>query len=69
MAKLTFRTEKCKGCGLCVSACSKHLLAISSEIINKSGHYVAYMTDQEACTACCNCALMCPDCVIRIEKE
>ncbi|MBQ4473089.1 MAG: 4Fe-4S binding protein, partial [Lachnospiraceae bacterium] len=24
MAKLTFRTDECKGCGLCVDACPKH---------------------------------------------
>ena len=68
MAKLTFKTENCKGCGLCVSACSKKLLAISSEIINQKGHYVAYLTDQEACNGCANCATMCPDCVIRVER-
>ena len=29
MAKLTFREDVCKGCGLCVSVCPKKILALS----------------------------------------
>ncbi|MBO7349181.1 MAG: 4Fe-4S binding protein, partial [Spirochaetales bacterium] len=28
MAKVTFNEDICKGCGLCVDACPKHILAI-----------------------------------------
>ena len=35
MAKLTFKTDICKGCGLCVNACPKHLLMIAKDKINK----------------------------------
>ena len=28
MATVTFLTDVCKGCGLCVSACPKHIVAI-----------------------------------------
>ncbi|MBR0113630.1 MAG: 4Fe-4S binding protein, partial [Firmicutes bacterium] len=38
MAKLTFETERCKGCGLCTTACPKGLLVISDTKINKKGH-------------------------------
>ena len=34
MAKLTFNTDLCKGCGLCVDACPKHCLAISTDTRN-----------------------------------
>ena len=27
------------------------------------------MTDQEKCIACAMCAMMCPDVVIKVEKE
>ena len=68
MAKLTFKTDLCKGCGLCVDACPKHLLQLSKDIINIKGHHPAEITDEEACVACASCAMMCPDCIIKIEK-
>ena len=68
MAKLTFDTDLCKGCGLCVSACPKQILAISKDKINVKGHHPAEMLDQDKCIACAFCATMCPDCVITVEK-
>lgn len=68
MAKVTFKTDLCKGCGLCVEACPKHILAISKDKINQKGYYPAVMTDQESCIACAFCATMCPDCIITVEK-
>ena len=68
MAKVTFRTDLCKGCGLCVSACPKGILAIDAEQINKKGYSPAVMTDQEQCIGCAFCATMCPDCIITVEK-
>ena len=67
MAKITFNTEGCKGCGLCVLACPKKLLQISS-VSNKNGYFVAEITDQNACVGCASCAVMCPDCVITVER-
>ena len=68
MARVTFNTDNCKGCGLCVDACPKHLLQLSRDRINKKGHHPAEITDQEACVGCTSCAIMCPDCIITIEK-
>jgi len=68
MAKLTFKTDNCKGCGLCVNACPKHLLRISEEKINLKGHHPAEITDMEACVGCAACAIMCPDCIIKVER-
>ena len=68
MAKLTFKTDSCKGCGQCVDACPKHLLRISADKINKKGHHPAEITDQTACIACAFCATMCPDCIITVER-
>lgn len=68
MAKLTFETDLCKGCGLCVDACPKQILKIDRETINQKGHSPAKMTDESACTGCGSCAMMCPDCVITVER-
>ncbi|MBP0990710.1 MAG: 4Fe-4S dicluster domain-containing protein [Oscillospiraceae bacterium] len=68
MPKVTFKTDICKGCGLCVTACPKQIIAISKDKINKKGHFPAEMTDQSKCIGCAFCATMCPDCVITVEK-
>ncbi len=68
MAKVTFLTDLCKGCGLCVEACPKHILAIARDKINKKGYSPAEMTDQSQCIGCAFCATMCPDCIITVEK-
>ena len=67
MAMIKFRRERCKGCGMCVSACPKGLLAVSSKI-NRAGYPVAHINDMKACTGCALCAEMCPDVVITVFK-
>ena len=68
MPKVSFRTDLCKGCGLCVGACPKKIIVISKEKINIKGHHPAEITDQSSCIACAFCATMCPDCVIKVER-
>jgi len=69
MNKVTFNTERCKGCGLCIEACPKKILEIAKDVLNAKGYHPARMTDQEKCIACAMCAMMCPDCVIKVEKD
>lgn len=68
MAKVTFNSDLCKGCGLCVAACPKGLLAIDDKSLNTKGYNFAVITDAQACTGCASCAMMCPDCVITVER-
>ena len=68
MAKLTFDVDRCKGGGLCVTACPKKILAISKSKLNHKGHAPVECTDPAACVGCASCALMCPDCVITVER-
>ena len=68
MAKLTFKTDLCKGCGLCVEVCPKKILIISKDKINKKGHSPVEITDQDKCIGCAFCATMCPDCIITVER-
>ncbi len=67
MAKVTILADRCKGCGLCVDACPKKILALAKEINTKGYHPVA-MGDAEKCIGCAFCARMCPDSVITVEK-
>ncbi len=67
MATVTFNESICKGCGLCVTACPKHIVVLKKEL-NVKGYHPAGVTDAESCIGCAFCATMCPDCVITVEK-
>lgn len=69
MNKVTFASDLCKGCGLCVLACPKQIIKLDTAILNKKGYHPAAMTDQDKCIACALCATMCPDVVITVEKN
>jgi 2-oxoglutarate ferredoxin oxidoreductase subunit delta len=68
MAKLTFKTDACKGCGLCVDACPKGVLRLAPDQINKKGHHPVEAANPDACVGCAFCAMMCPDCIITVER-
>ena len=68
MAKLTFKEDLCKGCGLCITACPKKILALSKTKLNHKGHTPVECTDEKACVGCASCAMMCPDTAITVEK-
>lgn len=68
MAKVTFREDRCKGCGLCISVCPKKIIIENQERINAKGYYPAEVVDMEKCIGCAFCATICPDCVIQVEK-
>lgn len=67
MPKLTFEEERCKGCGLCINACPKKILALSDKI-NRRGYRPVECKEIANCIACAFCARMCPDAVITVEK-
>ncbi len=68
MAKVTIDKDACKGCGLCVTACPKNIVALSKTNINAKGYYPVEITDMTLCIGCANCAKMCPDFVLTVEK-
>ena len=68
MIKVTIYEDQCKGCGLCVRACPKNVLALSTTHLNAKGYYPSEVVRQDACIACKSCALTCPDVAIEIEK-
>ena len=63
--KPDINSERCKGCGLCVTACPESILELS-ETFNKQGHHYAACVDPDRCTACMFCAIICPDSAIEI---
>ena len=68
MNKVSFKRNLCKGCGLCVTACPKKLIALDTKTVNAKGYHAAEITNQAECIACAMCARMCPDLVITVEK-
>ena len=68
MARITVDDHFCKGCGLCVDACTLHLMELDATRITAKGYHPAHCTDQEACICCSSCATMCPDVAIKIVK-
>jgi len=58
--------QKCKGCELCTTACKEQALSLSETINIKGYHYI--IANNDACTGCVNCALVCPDAVITVYR-
>ena len=58
----------CKGCGLCVSVCPKHVLEISKKV-NAKGYFPAFQARPQDCVRCALCCTMCPDVAIPITAE
>lgn len=68
MAKIEVNVAKCKGCGLCLTACPFHLLEMSKEF-NSFGNYYPIQNNPEKCIGCALCGVMCPDLCISVYKE
>ncbi|MCL2170837.1 MAG: 4Fe-4S binding protein [Defluviitaleaceae bacterium] len=68
-ARLTFDDAACKGCDLCIVACPFKILELDLSRVNAKGYNVAHCTDISKCTACAICARICPDSVIKVERD
>lgn len=67
--RVTFLQERCKGCGLCTVGCPVKIVLLDTQKINLKGYHPATIHEIDKCIGCCNCALMCPDCVITVERD
>ena len=63
---LAIAGDRCKGCGLCVDVCPKHVLELDNSIVNALGYHPIRLTDAAACTSCALCARICPDAVYSV---
>ncbi|BCR36471.1 4Fe-4S binding protein [Mariniplasma anaerobium] len=64
---LTFNDKDCKGCELCTSACPVDILYLDKNRMNEKGYHLISVTDMDKCIGCANCAIICPDSVIKVE--
>jgi len=64
--RVEIEIQKCKGCELCTVACKEGALSLS-ETINAKG-YRCVIANNDVCTGCVNCALVCPDAVITVYR-
>lgn len=62
MSKLIIRTNRCKGCNVCVAFCPKKVLALDT--LGK-----IYAVDENSCIQCGQCELRCPDFAIRVASK
>lgn len=66
--RITVNKEICKGCGLCIWACPKKIMALDESQINSAGYSPSICIREEECIACATCARVCPDVAITVEK-
>jgi 2-oxoglutarate ferredoxin oxidoreductase subunit delta len=68
--KVVIDELRCKGCGLCATACPHGLIRMSDKL-NRQGFLPAVISDedQEKCVSCAMCARICPDVAITVFKE
>ncbi len=60
--------QRCKGCGVCVSACPLNVLSLAHEVNDKGYNYVE-MVDSDKCTGCASCGFICPDSCIKVYRQ
>ena len=64
--KVEINIERCKGCELCAVECKEKALSLGESINIKGYRYI--IADNDLCTGCINCALVCPDAVITVYR-
>lgn len=64
--RLIIDKDFCKGCALCVTACPKDVLAMSTNL-NRKGVRIVAANKPESCIGCRQCADICPEAAIEIE--
>ena len=61
-------TDRCKGCALCVSACTQGVIVLANRV-NVHGYPYVEPTQIDKCTGCTSCAIVCPDACITVYRQ
>jgi len=65
--RIKINTERCKGCGLCITVCPQKGIVLSKHP-NKHGYFPAQANNHD-CSGCAACAIICPDAVIEVSRD
>ena len=69
MAHIVIDDNKCKSCYLCIEACPKKLLKVSSRVGKTGSNVVEFIDVSNQCIGCGLCAMTCPDlAIIEVHK-
>lgn len=69
MSRIEINEARCKGCGLCVTACPRKIIALQQDKLNARGFHPAGVEQMDRCIGCAFCAIICPDCAIEVWRE
>ena len=67
-AEICIISDRCKGCGYCITFCPKEVLEESEEI-NARGVHPPKVKDIEKCAVCGFCMAICPDLAIFVKDK
>ncbi|MGL4670177.1 MAG: 4Fe-4S dicluster domain-containing protein [Methanobacteriaceae archaeon] len=60
--------DLCKGCDLCIISCPKEVYG-KSNVSNKKNIYLPVVENEEECTKCHICEIICPDQAITVSDD
>lgn len=66
---IVVNTGRCKGCSLCVVACPKDVIALTTTCVNVQGYAYAEAVRPDDCIGCASCGIVCPDGCITVYKK
>ncbi len=64
--KVEIEIQRCKACELCTIECKENALSLGDSINIRGYRYI--IANNDLCTGCLNCALVCPDAVITVYR-
>ena len=65
--EITIDHNLCRGCGYCVTFCSRKCLEIG-DTVGPQGYLLSVVAHPDKCNGCGICGYMCPDCAIKVYK-